>query len=158
MFQKLIIAGNLGGDPELRSTTSGQSVCSFSVATNRRWQSAAGERQEETVWFRVSVWGKMGEVCKQYLTKGQKVLCEGRLSPDRETGGPRIWTDQAGKARSSFEMTATEVRFLSSRGEGASAPRADAAFVGAEAGGGGGGGGSYGGDSLGSAVEADMPF
>ena len=155
MFQKLIIAGNLGGDPELRSTTSGQSVCSFSVATNRRWQSAAGERQEETVWFRVSVWGKMAEVCKQYLTKGQKVLCEGRLSPDKETGGPRVWTDQSGKQRASFEMTAMEVRFLSSRGEGGAAPRQENAYAGAEA---GGGGGAYGGDSLGPVEVDNMPF
>ena len=157
MFQKLIIAGNLGGDPELRSTPSGQSVCSFTVATNRRWQSASGERQEETVWFRVSVWGKMGEVCKQYLTKGRPVLCEGRLTPDRETGGARVWVDQTGKARASFDMTATDVRFLGTRGEGAPAPRTDAAYVGAEAASGASGGGDYGGGSLGS-VEAEMPF
>ncbi|HXV41920.1 MAG TPA: single-stranded DNA-binding protein [Anaerolineae bacterium] len=118
MYQKLIIVGNLGNDPEMRYTPSGQAVTNLSVATNRRWTDNGGQQQEETVWFRVSVWGKQAETCNQYLTKGQKVLIEGRLTPDKETGGPRVWTDQNGKPKASYEMTAFEVRFLGSRGEG----------------------------------------
>jgi single-strand DNA-binding protein len=118
MYQKLIIVGNLGNDPEMRYTPSGQAVTNLSVATNRRWTDNGGQQQEETIWFRVSVWGKQAETCNQYLTKGQKVLIEGRLTPDKETGGPRIWTDQNGKSKASYEMTAFEVRFLGSRGEG----------------------------------------
>jgi len=118
MYQKLIIVGNLGNDPEMRYTPSGQAVTNLSVATNRRWTDTGGQQQEETVWFRVSVWGKQAETCNQYLSKGQKVLIEGRMTPDKETGGPRIWTDQNGKPKASYEMTAFEVRFLSTRGEG----------------------------------------
>ena len=118
MYQKLIIVGNLGNDPEMRYTPSGQAVTNLSVATNRRWTDNGGQQQEETIWFRVSVWGKQAETCNQYLTKGQKVLIEGRLTPDKETGGPRVWTDQNGKPKASYEMTAFEVRFLGSRGEG----------------------------------------
>ena len=118
MYQKLIIVGNLGNDPEMRYTPSGQAVTNLSIATNRRWTDGSGQQQEETVWFRVSVWGKQAETCNQYLTKGQKVLVEGRLTPDKESGGPRIWTDQNGKPKASYEMTAFEVRFLGSRGEG----------------------------------------
>jgi single-strand DNA-binding protein len=118
MYQKLIIVGNLGNDPEMRYTPSGQAVTNLSIATNRRWTDNGGQQQEETIWFRVSVWGKQAETCNQYLTKGQKVLVEGRLTPDKETGGPRVWTDQNGKPKASYEMTAFEVRFLGSRGEG----------------------------------------
>jgi single-strand DNA-binding protein len=117
MYQKLIIVGNLGGDPEMRYTPSGQAVTHLSVATNRRWTDGGGQQQEETAWFRVSVWGKQAETCNQYLSKGQKVLIEGRLTPDKETGGPRIWTDQNGKPKASYEMSAYEVRFLGARGD-----------------------------------------
>ena len=112
MFQKLTIVGNLGSDPEMRYTPSGQAVTNFSVATNRRWTGSDGQQQEETVWFRVSAWSKLAETCNQYLTKGRQVLIEGRLVPDKETGGPRIWTDNNGKPRASFEITAMEVKFL----------------------------------------------
>lgn len=118
MFQKVVIVGNLGTDPEMRYTPSGQAVTNFSVATNRRWSDSQGNQQEETVWFRVSVWGRMAEVCNQYLAKGRQVLVEGTLRPDPETGGPRIWTDQNGQPRASFELTGREVKFLGTRGEG----------------------------------------
>lgn len=120
MYQKLTIVGNLGSDPEMRYTPSGQAVTHLNVATNRRWTDNSGQQQEETVWFRVSVWGKQAETCNQYLNKGRQVLVEGRLTPDKETGGPRIWTDQNGKAKASYEMTAFEVRFLGNRGDGGS--------------------------------------
>jgi single-strand DNA-binding protein len=117
MYQKLIIVGNLGNDPEMRYTPSGQAVTHLSVATNRRWTDGGGQQQEETIWFRVSVWGKQAESCNQYLSKGQKVLIEGRLTADKETGGPRVWTDQNGKTRASYEMSAFEVKFLGTRGD-----------------------------------------
>ncbi len=118
MFQTIILAGNLGRDPEMRYTPSGQAVTSFSVATNRQWTNSNGELIKETVWFRVSAWGKMAETCNQYLKKGSKVLVEGRLTADATSGGPRIWTGQDGQPRASFEVSAQTVRFLSSRGEG----------------------------------------
>jgi single-strand DNA-binding protein len=118
MYQKLTIVGNVGNDPEMRYTPSGQAVTNLSIATNRRWTTGDGQQQEETVWFRVSVWGKQAEVCNQYLSKGRQVLIEGRLTPDKETGGPRIWTDQNGNPRASFEMTAFEVKFLGGGGGG----------------------------------------
>lgn len=112
MYQKLTVVGNLGTDPEMRYTPSGQAVTNLSVAANRRWTDANGDQHEETTWFRVSVWGKQAETCNQYLSKGRMVLVEGRLNPDRETGGPRIWTDQNGNPRASYEMTASNVVFL----------------------------------------------
>lgn len=118
MYQKLVIVGNLGNDPELRYTPSGQAVTNLSVATNRRWTDNSGQSQEETVWFRVSVWGKQAETCNQYLSKGRQVLCEGRLTVDRETGGPRVWQAQDGSYRASYEMTAYEVKFIGGRGDG----------------------------------------
>jgi len=117
MFHTIIVAGNLGKDPEMRYTPSGQAVTSFSVATSRQYTGANGEVVKETIWFRVSAWGKTAEVCNQYLKKGSKVIVEGRLTPDKATGGPRIWTKQDGSAGASFEITAATVRFLSSKNE-----------------------------------------
>lgn len=117
MYHTLIIVGNVGKDPEMRFTPSGQAVTSFSVATNRQYTSGNGEQIKETTWFRVTTWGKQAEVCNQYVKKGMKVLVEGRLTPDKATGGPRVWTKQDGSAGASFEVTAGTVRFLSSRGE-----------------------------------------
>ena len=122
MYHTLIIVGNVGKDPEMRYTPSGQAVTSFSVATNRQYTASNGEQVKETIWFRVSAWGKQAEICNQYLRKGSKVLIEGRLTPDKNTGGPRIWSKQDGTAGASFEVTASTVRFLSSRGEGEGGP------------------------------------
>jgi len=118
MYHTLIIVGNVGKDPEMRYTPSGQAVTSFSVATNRQYTTGNGEQVKETIWFRVTTWGKQAEVCNQYVKKGMKVLVEGRLTPDKATGGPRIWQKSDGSSGSSFEVTAGTVRFLSSRGEG----------------------------------------
>jgi single-strand DNA-binding protein len=117
MYQTVIIVGNLGRDPEMRYTPSGQPVTSFSVATNRQYTNNNGETIKETIWFRVSAWAKQAETCNQYLKKGSKVLVEGRLTADAATGGPRIWTGQDGAPRASFEVTAQTVRFLTTRGE-----------------------------------------
>ena len=89
MYQNLIIVGNLGRDPEMRYTPDGTPVTNFSVATNRKWTNSDGSQGEETVWFRVTVWRRMAEVCNQYLSKGRQVLVEGRMTPDPESGGPR---------------------------------------------------------------------
>jgi len=117
MYQTIIIVGNVGRDPEMRYTPSGQAVTSFSLATNRQYTNNNGETIKETIWFRVSAWGKTGETCNQYLKKGSKVLVEGRLTADPATGGPRIWQAQDGTSRASFEVSAQTVRFLSSRAE-----------------------------------------
>jgi single-strand DNA-binding protein len=117
MFQKVILVGNLGRDPEMRYTPGGQAVTNFSVATNRRYTDSSGETRDETVWFRISAWGKQAETCNQYLKKGSRVLVEGRLNGD-ENGNPRMWTGQDGSPRASFEVTSQNVRFLSGRDEG----------------------------------------
>jgi single-strand DNA-binding protein len=144
MYHTVIIVGNVGRDAEMRYTPSGQAVASFSVATNRQYTASSGEQVKETIWFRISAWGKQAEVCNQYVKKGMKVLVEGRLTADQATGGPRIWTGNDGSPRASFEVTAATVRFLSSRGE-------------YDAGSGGGGGGQMdAGDML--PPEDDIPF
>jgi single-strand DNA-binding protein len=113
MYQKLILVGNLGRDPEMRYAPNGDAVTSLNVATNRKYTDKSGTKVEETTWFRVSVWGKQAETCNQYLKKGSKVLIEGRLQADKATGGPRIFTRNDGTSGSSFEVTAESVRFLS---------------------------------------------
>jgi single-strand DNA-binding protein len=117
MYHKIIIVGNLGRDPEMRYTPKGTPVTNFSVATNRKWTNEDGSLGEETTWFRISAWGKLGEVCNQYLSKGRQVFIEGRMNPDQQTGGPRVWTGNDGQARASFEVVAETVKFLGSRGE-----------------------------------------
>ncbi len=114
MFHTIILIGNLGKEPEMRYTNTGQPVTTLSVATNRRYNDAYGQPVNETTWFRVSVWGKQAESCNQYLHKGSRVVVEGRLSPDPETGGPHIWENN-GKVGASFEVNASTVRFLSNR-------------------------------------------
>ena len=142
MYHTIIIVGNLGKDPEMRYTPSGQAVTSFSVASNRKYTSSNGEQVNETIWFRISAWGKQAEICNQYLKKGSKVLVEGRLTPDKNTGGPRIWQKQDGSSGASFEVNAQTVRFLSTRGEADS----------------GGGMSSDGGDMATAPTEDDIPF
>lgn len=111
MYQKVIIIGNLGRDPEMRYTPDGSPVTSFSVATSRKY----GEK-DETTWFRVTVWNKQAESCNQYLHKGSKVLVEGRLRPDAN-GSPSVFQRRDGSWGASFDLTADTVRFLSPKGE-----------------------------------------
>lgn len=119
MYQKILIVGNLGRDPEMRYMSDGTAVTSFSVATTSRWtEKSSGQPKEETTWFRISVWGRQGETANQYLRKGSKVLIEGRLKPDPETGAPRLWTRQDGTVGASFEVTADTVRFLDTKSDG----------------------------------------
>lgn len=118
MYQSITIIGNLGKDPEMRYTPNGQAVTSFNVAASRPYTSSSGQRVRETTWFRVSAWGKQAETCNQYLKKGSRVLVEGRLVPDPQTGGPRIFNRSDGTSGASFEVTANKVLFLSTRSEG----------------------------------------
>lgn len=110
-FNKVILVGNLGRDPELRYTPQGTPVCSFSMATNERRKDKAGEMQDQTTWFRVTLWGRQAETASQYLTKGRPVYIEGRLRVEE-------WTDRDGKARHTLEVHATDMQFIGGgRGE-----------------------------------------
>ncbi len=127
MFHTIMIVGNLGKDPEMRYTPSGTPVTTMNVATNHAYKDQNGQQVKETTWFRVSVFGKSAEACAQYLSKGRMVLVEGRLRPDPQTGGPRLYDRQDGSKGASFEVLATTVRFVSTgqRGEGGPAPAAE---------------------------------
>ena len=111
-FNKIIIVGNLGRDPELRYTPQGTPVCSFTLATNERRKDKTGEMQDQTTWFRITLWGRQAETASQYLTKGRPVYIEGRLRVEE-------WTDRDGKARHTLEVHATEMQFIGSGGGGA---------------------------------------
>ena len=111
MYQRIVIVGNLGDDPEMRFTPSGVPVTSFSVAVNRRWTNSNGEQREKTTWFRVTAWRKLAEHCNQYLSKGRLVLVEGEVDVS-------AWLDNAGNPRATLELTARNVRFLGGRGNG----------------------------------------
>lgn len=117
MYQKIIIVGNLGRDPEMRYMPDGTAVTSLNVATNRRWTQANGEAREQTIWFRVSVWGRQAETANQYLSKGRKVLVEGELTADPQTGGPKTYTRQDGTVGASFDVRAFTVKFIGGRNE-----------------------------------------
>jgi single-strand DNA-binding protein len=104
-FNKIIVVGNLGRDPEMRFTPQGTAVCSFTMASNERRKDKAGEQQDVTTWFRVTVWGKQAETVSKYLTKGRQVYVEGRLHIEE-------WTDRDGKQRHTLEVNASDVRFL----------------------------------------------
>jgi len=110
---KVILIGNLGRDPELRYTPGGQAVANFTLATNERFTSKDGEKQERTEWHRIVAWGRTGELCAQYLSKGRSVYVEGRLQT-------REWEDKEGQKRRTTEIVATTVQFLGGRGEGGS--------------------------------------
>lgn len=129
MYHKITIVGNLGKDPQTRYTQDGTPVTSFSVATNRRWNKADGTQAEETVWFHVSAWRRLAEVCGEHLKKGRQVLVEGRLKPDPDTGGPRLYKKNDGSTGAQYEITALTVKFLAGDGTPASisgqAPPAD---------------------------------
>jgi len=109
-FNKIIIVGNLGRDPELKYTPQGQAVCEFSVVTSEKRKDGSGEIKEETTWFKVSCWGRLAEIASQYLAKGRQVYVEGRLRA-------REWTDKEGKTRTSLEVFGSELKLLGSRSD-----------------------------------------
>jgi single-strand DNA-binding protein len=109
-LNKVMIIGHLGRDPEMRYTPSGRPVTTYSVATNRTWNTSDGERHTETEWFNVVAWGNLAEICKQYLSKGQQVYVEGRLQTRR-------WEDSDGNQHTSTEVVANEMIILGDRKE-----------------------------------------
>ncbi len=102
------MVGRLGQDPELRYTPSGAAVCNFSLATSENWNDKSGQRQEKTEWHRIVVWGKLGEICNQYLAKGKEAFIEGRLQT-------RSWDDKNGVKKYMTEVNASNVQFLGGR-------------------------------------------
>ena len=119
-LNKVMLTGYLGADPEMRYTPQGSAVTQFRVASGRTWKSADGTQHDDTEWFRVVAWDKLGEICNQYLTKGTRVYVEGRLQT-------RKWQDQSGQDRYSTEVIANDMIILSSRQDrGSTAPEYDA--------------------------------
>lgn len=114
---KVILLGNLGRDPEVRFTPSGQAVANFTIATNESWTDKQGAKQERTEWHRIVVWGKLAELCGEYLKKGRQAFIEGRLQT-------REWTDKENKKNYTTEIVANSVQFLGS-GPGAGGGRRD---------------------------------
>ncbi|HLY68037.1 MAG TPA: single-stranded DNA-binding protein [Chloroflexota bacterium] len=113
-LNKCMIIGNVGRDPEMRYTPQGTAVTSFSVAVSRSWAPKdGGDQREETDWFRVTAWNKLAEICNQYVTKGQRVYVEGRVSM-------RSWDGNDGQKHASLELNATDLMMLSPKGELAS--------------------------------------
>ena len=104
-MNKIIVIGHLGRDPEMRYTPNGQAVTSFSVASSRRYTTGTGEQREETEWFTVSAWNRLGETINQYLTKGRRVYVEGRLKSS-------TWTGNDGETRFRNEITANQILML----------------------------------------------
>ena len=115
MYQQITLIGNLGKDPEMRYTSSGQPVTTFTMAVSRTWQNQEGQRQEKTTWFRVTAWRKLAETASQYLTKGSRVLVVGEVEE------PQAYIDREGKPKASIEVTAQNIRFMSAKGETAMA-------------------------------------
>lgn len=163
---KVILVGRLGQNPEVRYTPSGAAVANFSVATNESWTDKSGQKQERTEWHKVVVWGKLAELCNQYLAKGRQVYLEGRLQT-------RQWQDKDGQTKYTTEIQAQTVQFLGggpnerasgSAGMGNHDQQAYGASPGGPMGGpppaagGGGRSGSYGSAEEPSFTEDDIPF
>ena len=108
-LNRIQLIGHLGKDPEVRSTPTGKKVTSFSVAVSRRWKNSAGEEKESTDWFNVEAWGRLGEVCKQYLHKGRLVFLEGHLRTDRY--------DHEGETRYFTKVIASQMQMLYRKAE-----------------------------------------
>ena len=153
-INKVILIGNLGADPEVRFTPSGQAVANFRIATSESWNDkTTGQKQERTEWHRIVVWGKLAELCGEYLKKGRQCYVEGRLQT-------REWTDKEGKKNWTTETVANTVQFL---GGGAGRPADAGGYQGAPKGntgvGSDQGGGSAPPDDMGGPPPADdIPF
>ena len=115
-FNKVILVGYLGRDPELRYTPEGTAVCNFSMATTERRKAKSGEFQDVTTWFRVTLWRRQAEVASQYLSKGRQVYIEGRLSLTE-------YQDRDGNTRTSLEVQGSDIQFIGARGDEGSGPR-----------------------------------
>jgi len=126
MFHQLTIVGYLGKDPIMRFTPSGKPVCNLNVASSRKYTRGNGEKVDETVWFKVAVWGNQAESCNQYLSKGKPVLILGRLNPD-DNGNPQTFQRQDGTTGASYDVTALNVRFLPGSNGNGNAPAPETA-------------------------------
>ena len=111
MLNKIMLIGNLGKDPELNVTAEGTPVTKFSLAVNRQYKTATGERKEETEWFNIVAWRQLAEICERYLHKGSKVYIEGRLTQ-------RKYTDKTGVERIAVEVIANDMQMLSPKQAG----------------------------------------
>ena len=111
MINKVILIGNLGADPEVRYSQNGKAVANFRIATTETWKKADGSKEEQTEWHRIVAFGRLGEICGEYLAKGSKVYVEGRLQT-------RKWQDRDGNDRYTTEIVAREMKMLSTRGDG----------------------------------------
>jgi len=107
-LNKVLLIGRLGHDPEMRYTPSGKPLTKFRMASERSWTTSDGEKKSETEWFNVVAWGKLAEICNQYLNKGQQVYIEGRLHTRR-------WQDDEGNNHSAVEVIAQEMIMLDNR-------------------------------------------
>lgn len=120
-LNKVQLTGHLGADPEMRYTAQGSAVTTFRVASNRTWRDKDGNSHEETEWFRIVAWDKLGEICNNYLTKGTRVYIEGRLQT-------RKWTDRDGQERYTTEVIAQDMIILSAKGERGPVPDAEPVY------------------------------
>ena len=141
-LNRMTAIGNLGSDPEMRYTPNGDPVTTFRMAVSRSYNTREGERREETEWFSVVAWRQLAELCNQYLSKGQKVYVDGRLQT-------RQWEARDGTTRTTVEIVAQNVVFLSRPNEGGGGMPREEEDPGGNFGGGGGGGGG---------PEDDLPF
>lgn len=159
MLNKVLLIGNLGRDPEVRSTPSGQAVATFSLATSRRWKDKGGENQEQTEWHNIVCWGRQAEIAGRYLTKGKQIYVEGRIQT-------RSWDDKnSGEKKYRTEIICDNFQMLGGRGDrdggsGGGAPFPDYEPGGGGGGGGygGGGGGGFTGGGGGAMDDDDIPF
>ena len=118
---KVILVGNLGGPPELRYTAGGKPVATFKLATHEQWTGKNGEKEERTEWHRIIAWGRLGEICGEYLRKGSQVYIEGRLQT-------RQWDDKEGIKRYTTEIVANTMQMLGSSGKGGTASSPEEKF------------------------------
>jgi len=137
-LNKVTLIGNLGADPEVRSTANGSRVATLSLATSRQWKNQSGEKQEKTEWHRVVLWNNKGftlaDIAERYCKKGDKIYIEGRIEY-------RSWQDREGQTRYTTEVVAQELILLSGRGDGAESYSPGAKVAAASAGAGAGAGG-----------------
>lgn len=152
MLNKVMLIGNLGRDPEVRSTPSGQNVASFSLATNRKWKDRDGNRQEQTEWHNIVCWGRQAEIAGQYLTKGKQIYVEGRIQT-------QSWEDkQSGEKKYRTEIVCDRFQMLGGRG-GGDGQSGGGGYSGGEGSGGGYSGGAGSPPASGSGPDDDdIPF
>lgn len=119
---RVILLGRLGADPEIRFTSNGTAVANFRIATSERWKNQDGEKEERTEWHRIVAFGKLGEICGEYLTKGKQVYIEGRLQT-------RTWEDKSGNKRETTEIVATVMQMLGSAGGGKAPDKEESSYI-----------------------------